>query len=183
MAHATVLERLEEAEDLDDVPGGDWLESYGWWAVSGCTIAMRHLEGHAFHRLMAVCTNKALEIADRLDHWSLRERAFTMERFRRTRIEQTTGHQPEWVLDDEDVRILIGTMGRFPHFRQAGWHMLDSAQLFASSIDFAAIRTGDRDATSGAGGGGGGAAAPSTAPSSASCDALQRGVEKGGPKR
>ncbi len=126
-----VMERLGEAADLGNVPGGDWLESFGWWAIAGCTIALRHLDGHELHRAMAVCTNKALEIADRLDHWALRERAFTMERFRRQRVEDATGCEPEWLLDDEDVRMLAGTMGRFPTFRAAGWRILESARLFS----------------------------------------------------
>lgn len=126
-----VMERLGEAADLGNVPGGDWLESFGWWAIAGCTIALRHLDGHELHRAMAVCTNKALEIADRLDHWALRERAFTMERFRRQRVEDATGCEPEWLLDEEDVRMLAGTMGRFPTFRAAGWRILESARLFS----------------------------------------------------
>lgn len=130
-----VIERLGEAQDLGNVPGGEWLESFGWWAISGCTIALRHLDGHELHRTMAVCTNKALEIADRLDHWALRERAFTMERFRRQRIEDATGCEPEWLLDEEDVRVLAGTMGRFPKFRAAGWRILESARLFDGADD------------------------------------------------
>ncbi|MDZ4755972.1 MAG: hypothetical protein SGJ11_15935 [Phycisphaerae bacterium] len=126
-----VIERLGDASDLAAVPSGDWLESFGWWAIGGCNIALEHLDGHELHRAMAVCTNKALEIADRLDHWAMRERAFTMERFRRQCVEDSTGYETEWLLDDEDVRIVAGTMARFPRFRPTGWRILESARVFA----------------------------------------------------
>jgi hypothetical protein len=79
---------------------------------------------------MAVFTNKAIEIADRLGNWSMRERAFTMENFRRRRVTDTTGFQPDWVLDEDDVRVITGTMGRFPGFRDTGWHILEKARVF-----------------------------------------------------
>lgn len=135
-----VMEHLGEAMDLSHLSGSDWIESYGWWAIAGCNIALRHLDGHELHRAMAVCTNKALEIADRLDHWALRERAFTMERFRRQRVEAATGFEPEWLLDEEDIRVLVGTMGRFPTFRRAGWAILDGARLFEESDAAEAVR-------------------------------------------
>jgi hypothetical protein len=82
---------------------------------------------------MAICTNKAFEIAERLDNWSIRERAFTMERFRRERVTEETGFEPDWLLDAEDVRLLAGTMGRFPSFRDTGWRILESARIFGGS--------------------------------------------------
>jgi hypothetical protein len=128
-----VLAKLEEVTDPEAFPAGDRLESYGWWAIVGCNIALRHLEGHDLHRTMAICTNKAFEIAERLDNWSIRERAFTMERFRRERVTEATGFEPDWLLDPEDVRLLAGTMGRFPSFRETGWRILDSARIFGES--------------------------------------------------
>ncbi len=73
---------------------------------------------------MAIFTNKAMEIADRLENWSLRERAFQMDLERHERLE----NEP-WVLDNEDVRILAGTMGRFPNFRATGWRILQEAKF------------------------------------------------------
>jgi len=129
-AAGRVLAMLEEATDPAAMPAGDRLESYGWWAIVGCNIALRHLEGHDLHRTMAICTNKAFEIAERLDNWSIRERAFTMERFRRERVTEATGFEPDWLLDAEDVRTLAGTMGRFPGFRETGWRILETARIF-----------------------------------------------------
>jgi hypothetical protein len=128
-AVATIVEALGNAEDPATAPPGDWLESWGWWAIFGCNVALRHLEDPAFHRAMAIFTNKAVEIADRLGNWSLRERAFTLDHVRRLRLARTSGFDAEWVLDEEDVRTIAGTMGRFPSFRDVGWRILSEAKL------------------------------------------------------
>ena len=65
---------LEAAVDPENMPVGDWLESWGWWAIFGCNIALRGLQEPQLHHNMAVFTNKAIEIADRLGNWSMRER-------------------------------------------------------------------------------------------------------------
>jgi tetratricopeptide (TPR) repeat protein len=121
---------LEAAVDPENMPVGDWLESWGWWAIFGCNIALRGLQEPQLHHNMAVFTNKAIEIADRLGNWSMRERAFTMEHFRRRRVADSTGFQPDWVLDEDDIRVITGTMGRFPGFRETGWHILEKARVF-----------------------------------------------------
>ena len=57
---ATAIDHLQVALDrVIDVaqhPPGDWLESWGWWCIYGCNVAMRHLEDPLFHRAMAVFT-------------------------------------------------------------------------------------------------------------------------------
>jgi hypothetical protein len=122
------LERLTVALDrVVDVAAhepGDWLESWGWWCIFGCNVALRHFAEDAISMRMAIFTNKAMEIADRLENWSLRERAFQMDLERHERLV----NEP-WVLDDEEVRILAGTMGRFPNFRAAGWRILNEARF------------------------------------------------------
>ncbi len=123
-----VLERLMVALDrVVDVAAhepGDWLESWGWWCIFGCNVALRHFAEDEISMRMAIFTNKAMEIADRLENWSLRERAFQMDLERHERLD----NEP-WVLDDEEVRILAGTMGRFPNFRAAGWRILNQARF------------------------------------------------------
>jgi hypothetical protein len=109
---------------------GDLLESWGWWSIFGCNIALRHLDQATMHRPMAILTNKATEIANVLGNWALRERAFTLENFRRQRIADLTGMQPDWFLDEEEIRTISGTMGRFPGFREVGWRILDAAHIF-----------------------------------------------------
>lgn len=124
-AVSDVLKELERATDLDTVPAGDWLESYGWWSIFGCHIAIRGVADAAeLDRLMAIFTNKAYEIAERLQNWTLRERVFTFDHLWRTQHSEGRALQSGVLLDREDVQILAGTMGRFPGFRAVGWEML-----------------------------------------------------------
>jgi len=122
------VERLQVALDrVIDVAAhapGDWLESWGWWCIYGCNVTLRHLPANQVSMMMAIFTNKAMEIADRLNNWSLRERAFSMEISRR----EHASEEP-WVLDLDEVRDLIGTMGRFPAFRDKGHHILRNARV------------------------------------------------------
>ncbi len=134
--HAAIdalMQGLEQVVDVDAYPPGDWLESYGWWAVFGCNIALRGSSGPELHRAMAVFSNKASEIAERLENWSMRERAFTFEHLRRQRQFEAIGSADHWLLDDEDIRIVAGTMGRFPGFRETGWRILESARALESA--------------------------------------------------
>jgi hypothetical protein len=125
-----VMIELEACIDPEACRSVDLLESHGWWAIFGCNIALRHLRGRDLHRPMAVFTNKALEIAERIGNWGLRERAFTLEHFRRQRIADLIGHDQDWFLDDEEIRTIAGTMGRFPGFRRIGWRILEAARVF-----------------------------------------------------
>ncbi len=125
-----VMIELEDAIDVETCASVDLLESHGWWAIFGCNIALRHLDGSDVHRPMAVFTNKALEIAERIGNWGLRERAFTLEHFRRQRIADLVGDEQDWFLDEEEIRTIAGTMGRFPGFRRIGWRILEAARVF-----------------------------------------------------
>ena len=78
---------------------------------------------------MAVLTNKADEIAERLNNWSMRERVYTMQYTRWERATSSSGFEIPCVIDTEDVRVIAGTMGRFPTFRETGWQILQSAQI------------------------------------------------------
>ena len=120
---------MDEVVDPEAVPAGDTLESWGWWAIFGCNIALRHLHGEELHRHMAVFTNKAIEIGDRLGNWSIRERAFTLEQFRRQQARLDGITERNWSLDEEDIRVITGTMGRFPSFREVGWRILRGANV------------------------------------------------------
>jgi hypothetical protein len=128
-AAAELCTGLDVVVDSNQHPIGDWLESYGWWCIFGCNIALRSLEGRDLHRYMAVFTNKAFEIAERLNNWSMRERAFAMEHSRRQRVADATGYEPDWLVDEDDVRVIAGTMGRFPAFRETGWKILHAAKV------------------------------------------------------
>ncbi len=45
------------------------------------------------------------------------------------RGEPRDGEVDAWLLDDEDLRTLVGTMGRFPGFRPVGWRILERATV------------------------------------------------------
>jgi hypothetical protein len=122
------LDQLTGPQDMARL-AGDRLESFGWWCVFGCNIALRHLTGRDLQRHMAVFTNKGYEIADRLDNWAMRERLFTMEFLQRQQLNDLAGFPVEWTIDNEEVKILVGTMGRFPAFRSTGWRILQTATV------------------------------------------------------
>ncbi len=125
---------LDAVGDDSDGPVGDRLESYGWWCIFGCNIAMRSLTDEAdLQHYMAILTNKADQIAERLDNWSIRERVFTMEHSRWERAVRSTRFDIPRVVDDEEVRVITGTMARFPTFHKTGWEILRSARVVRSS--------------------------------------------------
>jgi tetratricopeptide (TPR) repeat protein len=119
------VEGLQGAVDLNLVPKGDPLEGFGWWCIFGASVALRAGDEIAERdRYLAIFANKAYEIADLSGNWSLRERAFTID-FLRSAMSAGGGGL---VLDGEDVRVLTGTMGRFPAFRPLGWEILRKAE-------------------------------------------------------
>ncbi len=129
-AIAELEEGLDAVIDPESCPPGDWLESYGWWCIFGCNIALRQVaDERELQRAMAVFTNKADEIADRMNNWSLRERVFSMQFASQQRFLDWTGRELSITLDHDDLRALVGTMGRFPTFRDTGWRLLETARV------------------------------------------------------
>jgi len=128
-AVSTILSGLDSIVDLDEVQSDSMLEGFGWWCVFGCNIALRSLTGQRLHRVMAILTGKGGDIADHLDNWAMRERIVTMEYARRQRLMDLSGVDTEWVLHQDDVRSISGTMGRFPAFRPVGWSILEKASV------------------------------------------------------
>ncbi len=125
-----LAEGLEGVVDPEQCPAGDWLESFGWWCIFGCNIALRHVtDERELQHHMAIFTNKADEIADRMNNWSLRERVFTMQYASHQRFLDWTGRMLSLTLDNDDVKALVGTMGRFPSFRETGWKLLQTARV------------------------------------------------------
>ncbi len=125
---------LDKLIQPDDFPRGDELESYGWWCIFGCNVALRHVEDpREVQRIVAMFTNKADEIAVRLDNWSLRERVFSMDYERRQRFADWTGMDADWTIDKDDLRVIAGTMGRFPGFRRTGWQLIESSTIVSGN--------------------------------------------------
>jgi len=130
VALETIASSLDTIGDVAQNPLGDRLESLGWWCIFGCNIALRHLtDDKSMQKYMAVFTNKADEIADRLENWAIRERVFSMEHAWRERNSGNVGIRVPGVIDREDVKIITGTMSRFPSFRATGLRILESANL------------------------------------------------------
>ena len=102
-------------------------------STGASTSASASTSALGIDRAIAICTNKASEVADHLGHWPMRERAFTLEWLRRSTLGRIAGDDlASWTLDAEDLRILVGAMGRFPFFRQTGWAILERASIAAS---------------------------------------------------
>lgn len=107
----------------------DEANALGWGCVYACNIARRHLAEREMHRALGIFTNKGYEIADRLGDWSLRERLFAIEFLQRSDLAQMLGRPLDWTIDEEEIRVIVGTMGRFPGFRPTGWKILETAKL------------------------------------------------------
>ena len=133
-ALAEINDGLNEIVDLETIENGDVLESFGWWCIFGCNIAIRHVRDERdLHRTMALFTNKADEIANRLDNWSMRERVFTLQYTGHQRFVGWTGQSMPMTIDSEDIKMITGTMGRFPQFRKTGWNILQTANVVQTS--------------------------------------------------
>lgn len=134
-ATSTMIDAMSEVVDLSKITSGDLLESHGWWCIFGCNVAMRHLsDDRELHRMLAMLTNKADEIANRLDNWAMRERVFSIQFDQHRRFAGWTGQSTPLTIDSEDIRMITGTMGRFPQFRRTGWKMLESASVVTDDI-------------------------------------------------
>lgn len=128
-----VLEALDAVVDIERVPL-DLLVAWGWWCIYGANIARRHLSGTVLQRALGVFANKAMEIAEHAGDWSLRERAFSLDHDRQgidrgaDAVVDGAGDSA-CLLDPDDIRSIIGTMGRFPRFRETGWSLLRRAVI------------------------------------------------------
>lgn len=132
-AVAKIVGELEGVVDVAEMAGGDQIESFGWSCIFGANIALRHLPDREMNRAVAILTNKGYEIADRLDNWAMRERLFTLEFLQRQRVNELVGTTLDWMIDGEEVRTIVGAMGRFPGFRQVGWEILRTARVVRNS--------------------------------------------------
>lgn len=125
---------LEDVVDPGVAPRGDLLESYGWWCIFGCNIVIRHLtDERQVQHFLAVLTEKADEVATRLDNWALWERVFTMDYAAIEHVEQVLGVRSLVILDQHELRTLAGTMGRFPNFRELGRRLFDAHMASAAN--------------------------------------------------
>ncbi len=111
---------LEETSDACN----EALESQGWWLVFGSNVLVRHVHAHALVDGLEPLGEKLGPIAERLDHWSFRAKAFSIELERRDQARRHRIEMPPWTLGPRAVRTLVHTMGRIPPFRAQGWRIL-----------------------------------------------------------
>jgi hypothetical protein len=82
---------------------------------------------------MGVFTDKALQIAHRLDNWAMRERVYTMQYTLHRTMSDVSGFDIQYTIDEEDRSLITATMGRFPSFRPVGWQILETARVVSAS--------------------------------------------------
>lgn len=128
-----LAESLDAVIDPSEVACGDLLESYGWSCVFGSNIALSSLRGPELQRSVDLFVQKALEIADVLDNWALRERAITLQYELHRMLVEPTGLRFDFVVEEETRNLVAQTMGRFPGFRPVGWRILNSASVARKS--------------------------------------------------
>ncbi len=120
---------LERAGDLNSSLTGDWIESYGWWSIFGSDLALRHLQGRDLQQAMGVFLTRALDIAERLDNWAMRERVFTLQFALHTLMVDSTGLDLAFTIDEQQRSLITATMGRLPSFQSTAWKILETARV------------------------------------------------------
>lgn len=129
-AIAAVMREIEPVIEVRETDGRARLEALGWWCLAGCRIALAHLgDAPDLHRTLAILTNKADEIATVVRSWRLHERVLSMEFERRERVAGWLGVAEAWVLDREDLRLIVGCVGGNPRFRDTGLRILRAATI------------------------------------------------------
>lgn len=121
-----IYERLPQSADPADWPSATWIEAYGWWACFGANIALRHFTHAERNRWMAIFEENVVKFADQLDNWALRERVFRFEYANRQKVLEESGLMLP-PLDDDERRLVIGTIARFRKFRELGIKLLQAA--------------------------------------------------------
>ena len=127
-ALAIYHERLSSIRSLQEY-NGDWIESFGWWAIFACNVARQHLTGRALGDAVQIFAARALECADIRDNWSLRERAFSAQYGETEGVEQCDIVTRNGAIDDVDQALIAAMISRFPSFRSVGWKILDNAHV------------------------------------------------------
>ncbi len=127
-----MMQQVESGRVADE--GESWLEAVGWWAIFACNIAMRHFEGRTVQRAMHTLLDHALEVADELDNWAMRERVLTLRMLLHDSLTQATGLDLPLTIGERERALLCPVMGRFPKFREEiGWTMIHKAGVVASA--------------------------------------------------
>lgn len=131
-AVARIESILDVALDPGREPDVARLEAHAAWCLIGCAIALAGAgagtvaeAGPRIGRL----TNKADEIAERLDDWPLRARLLEIDFLSRRENGEAPPEPGAWALDEEDLRSITGAIGRCPGFRATGRALVAAAGL------------------------------------------------------
>jgi len=127
-------EAVDEAVELASKPAshdltGDEIESIGWRCVFASNITLRHLTGRELQEAMRLLTSRALDAAEHLDNWAMRERVFTIQLHLHRTLTDTTGLDLPLTIDSHERTLITQAMGRFPGFRPIGWDLLSRATV------------------------------------------------------
>lgn len=106
-----------------------WLESTAWWALAGCNVALRSLTGGSLQRQLAVYSQHAIDIAEQINNWAIKERIVSLQYSAHQLVKSSSDVEMDYVLDREDRAMIASVMGRFPHFRSLGWKILDTSRV------------------------------------------------------
>lgn len=124
-------EGLSQVE-RDRTLAGDRLESLGWRCIFALNVAMHSMEGTELQKAAAPFLNTAFSVAERLNNWAMRERAFSTQFMLHRHLSEATGIEVPYTIDDTDRTMITATMGRFPCFRPTGWQILETATVIES---------------------------------------------------
>lgn len=127
-----ILGALNVLRETKVWPAGDWLESHGWWCDFGANIALRRLDGRSLQTAVAVFTEHLIDIGQRLGNWALIERGMSLDHALRERVRAATGLDIPATLDNDDLKLLAGAIGRFPEFRRVGWDLITNAAIVST---------------------------------------------------
>lgn len=128
-----LIHRVEAALSTDPWPKGDWLESWGWTCIFGTNIALRSLDGPELQAAMKSLLGSALDVAESLDNWAMRERVYSMQLSLHNTLSERTGLSLDMNIDPADQTLIVATMSRFPAFQRTGWTILENARCTGDS--------------------------------------------------
>ncbi|MCA9309566.1 MAG: hypothetical protein KDA21_00030 [Phycisphaerales bacterium] len=120
--------RLNEVENPASW-AGDWIESFGWWAIFACNVIRRHVQGEARQDAIRTFTCRALNFADIRDNWAIRERAFSIQYAELEKVGQFSTPSQDQPIDHVDQALIAAMISRFPTFRPVGWKILDATHV------------------------------------------------------
>ena len=123
------VEELDQVRDLEAVGSRAELLAWGCRCIIAAQVALWHLDPKARNHSVHVLIDKAVEIAEYVGDWALRQQAFSLRYQLHDRLRDDSGLKLDLVMDEEELRSVVGLMGRFPGFRQLGWRILDDAAV------------------------------------------------------